>query len=278
MVAFPALLSLTLSSASLKRLVGGHLPCWLIFLEEGRMWSHEQLCWHIWRSKSLGWRRVMCRVVTHVLMPLQLCLGQSLPPPSPPLHPGGVMCNATGSCESWTPRDGVWAPPHFECSPWGSSSLLLVEHVWCGVLPNKNQGSKSVVFTVAFSASDTSKLDLLLFYVSVLENQIIWCVCSYHSRINLTSSISRYDFIEVNAVVLLYEFLDLAVNLCCLLKSLFLLRSVQSHCESFAEVLENWEGKTPCALQLSPKDCFCHSRLILEVYRLETQCVAVKMC
>lgn len=96
-------------------------------------------------------------------------------------------------------------------------------------LPNKNRSSRSIVFTVTLSTSNTSKLDLLLLHVSVLENQIIWCVCFYSSRINLTSSISRCNFIEVNAVVLLSEFLDLAINLCCLLKRLSQLHSVQSH-------------------------------------------------
>lgn len=57
------------------------------------------------------------------------------------------------------------------------------------------------MFTVTFSASNTSKLDLLLLHVPVLENQIIWCVCFYSSRINLTSSINRCNFVEVNAVV-----------------------------------------------------------------------------
>lgn len=54
-----------------------------------------------------------------------------------------------------------------------------------------------------------------------------------------------------------------------------MLRS-ELRCECFAEVLENRERQTPCALQLSPKDYLCHKRLIFGVYWPETQCVAAR--
>lgn len=76
------------------------------------------------------------------------------------------------------------------------------------------------MFTTTFSTSSISKLDLLLLHVPVLANQIIWYVSFYSSKINLTSSLSRCNFTEVKAVALLSEFLDLSVNLCCLLRRL----------------------------------------------------------
>lgn len=99
--------------------------------------SREQLCWHVWRSKSLGWRRVTLRAVTRVLVPSQLFLGQDLPLPDPSRCPGGTLCGAGGGCESWTPRDGVQALSRFESCP--CAGVATRDEVGPGLPPGARQ-------------------------------------------------------------------------------------------------------------------------------------------